>query len=270
MAEVAQMCTAILKFKPDVVITEKGVSDLAQHYLLEGNVSVIRRIRKTDNNRIARVTGAKVVNRPEDLQESDVGTECGLFEMRKMGDEYFIFFEECKNPSACSILLRGGSKDTLNEMERNLHDALGVARNIFSDPRLIYGGGATEMEIQAKLIQLGKEISGLEKEPFLAIAEALEIIPKTLCQNCGCNTIKVLTELRSKHQTKDGKSFGVDANAGTCADMKSIGIMEPINVKSQVIKTAIETCCMLLRIDDIISGIKKKESGGNQPPIEED
>ncbi len=110
-------------------------------------MSVIRRIRKTDNNRIARVTGAKIVNRPEDLQDSDVGTECGLFEMRKMGDEYFIFFEESKNPTACSILLRGGSKDTLNEMERNLHDALGVARNLFADPRLLYGGGAVEMHL---------------------------------------------------------------------------------------------------------------------------
>lgn len=129
--EVAQMCNAILKVKPDVVVCEKGVSDLAEHFLLKGNVSVIRRARKTDNNRIARVTGATIVNRTEELQESDVGTDCGLFIIRKISDEYFTFFEECKNPTACSIILRGGSKDTLNEMERNLHDALGVAKNIF-------------------------------------------------------------------------------------------------------------------------------------------
>lgn len=125
------MCNAILKVKPDVVVCEKGVSDLAEHFLLKGNVSVIRRARKTDNNRIARVTGATIVNRTEELQESDVGTDCGLFVIRKISDEYFTFFEECKNPTACSIILRGGSKDTLNEMERNLHDALGVAKNIF-------------------------------------------------------------------------------------------------------------------------------------------
>lgn len=160
-AEIAQMCSAILKFKPDVVVTEKGVSDIAQHFLLEGNVSVIRRMRKTDNNRIARVTGAKIVNRPEDLSESDIGTNCGFFEMRKIGDEYFVFFEKCKNPSACTIVLRGGSKDTLNEMERNLHDALGVARNLFAEPRLLYGGGAVEMQISQRLLEKAKEIVGL-------------------------------------------------------------------------------------------------------------
>ena len=119
--EVKRMCDEILKVKPDVVITEKGVSDIAQHYLMKGgNCTVIRRIRKTDNNRIARVSGATIVNRPEELQESDVGTECGLFEVKKIGDDYFTFMTKCKNPKACSIVLRGASKDVLNEIERNL------------------------------------------------------------------------------------------------------------------------------------------------------
>ena len=149
------MCNNILKWKPDIVITEKGVSDLAQHFLLSGNkdqpVSVIRRIRKTDNVRIARVSGAKIVNRPEELQESDVGTECGLFDIRKIGDDYFSYFVECKAPTACSIILRGASKDVLNEMERNLHDCLGVSKNIYTDPRLVPGGGASEMETWVRL-----------------------------------------------------------------------------------------------------------------------
>ena len=115
------MCDAILKHKPDIVITEKGLSDLAQHELLKkGNVTCFRRLRKTDNNRVARATGATIVNRPEELQESDVGTNCGLFEVRKIGDEYHTFLTECKEPNACSILLRGASKDVLNEIERNL------------------------------------------------------------------------------------------------------------------------------------------------------
>jgi len=126
------MCNDILKWKPDVVITEKGVSDLAQHFLLKGNISVIRRIRKTDNNRIARVSGATIVNRPEEIQETDIGTRCGLFDIKKIADDYFTYFVECKNPTACTIVLRGASKDVLNEMERNLHDALGVARNLFA------------------------------------------------------------------------------------------------------------------------------------------
>jgi len=152
--EVKRMCAAILKLNPDVVITEKGVSDTAQHYLLkEGNCTVFRRLRKTDNNRVSRVTGATIVNRPEELQESDVGTECGLFEVKKIGDDYFSFFTECAEPKACSILLRGASKDVLNEIERNLQDALGVARNVVVNPRLCPGGGALEMELACRLTE---------------------------------------------------------------------------------------------------------------------
>jgi T-complex protein 1 subunit gamma len=147
MNEVAYMCQQIIKWKPDIVITEKGVSDIATHHLLKHNISVIRRIRKTDNQRIARVSGAQIVNRPDEIQESDVGTECGLFEIRKIGDEYFSYFLDCKNPKACTILLRGGSKDVLNEIERNLQDALSVAKNLAVHPQLVAGGGATEMEI---------------------------------------------------------------------------------------------------------------------------
>ena len=162
MEEVAMMCNAILKWKPDVVITEKGVSDLAQHFLLKGNVSCIRRIRKTDNVRIARVSNAKIVNRPEEIQEDDIGKECGLFEIKKIGDEYFSYFLDCKAPTACTILLRGASKDVLNEMERNLHDCLGVAKNIFCDPRIVPGGGAVEMEISARINDIATTYEGVE------------------------------------------------------------------------------------------------------------
>ena len=266
--EIAQMCSFILKHKPDVVITEKGVSDLAQHFLLKQDVAVIRRIRKTDNNRVARVTGATIVNRPEEIQESDVGTRSGLFEVRKYGEEYFTFFEECERPSACSILLRGGSKDSLNEMERNLHDALGVARNIFSCPKLVPGGGATEMELSHRLNELARNVTGLAQKPYRAVAFALEAIPRTLAQNCGGDVVRLLTELRAKHSKEQGLRFGVDGNKGTIADMQDINVWEPLLVKSQVIKTAIECSCMLLRIDDVVSGSKKKEKaqGGPKAP----
>lgn len=166
--EIAFMCNDILKWKPDIVITEKGVSDLAQHFLLKGNVSCIRRVRKTDNVRIARVSGAKIVNRPEEIQESDIGTECGLFDIRKIGDDYFSFFVECKAPTACSIILRGASKDVLNEMERNLHDCLGVSKNLYTDSRLVPGGGAAEMEISARLNEEANKYEGVEQLPFRA------------------------------------------------------------------------------------------------------
>jgi len=168
--EIAQMCKDIMKLKPDVVVTEKGVSDLAQHFLLKQNISVIRRVRKTDNNRIARVTGATIVSRPEEIVETDIGTDCGLFKIGKIADDYFTYFLECKKPSACTILLRGASKDSLNEMERNLQDALGVCRNIFSNPKLVPGGGAIEMQLSQRLQEKAKNISGLEQKPYRAIA----------------------------------------------------------------------------------------------------
>jgi hypothetical protein len=137
----------ILQHKPDIVCTEKGVADLTQHYLAKAGISVLRRLRKTDNNRIARATGATICNVPEEVNEEDIGTRCGLFEVRKIGDEYFAFLEQCREPKACSILLRGASKDVLNEIERNLLDAMSVVRNIVFDPRIVPGGGATEMAI---------------------------------------------------------------------------------------------------------------------------
>ena len=160
--EVKKMCDEILRVKPDVVITEKGVSDSAQHFLMKkGNCSVIRRARKTDNNRIARISGATIANRPEELTEADVGELCGLFEIRKIGDEYFTFMVDCKNPTACTILLRGASKDVLNEIERNLQDAIGVTRNVFLNPKLVPGGGAIEMELAYRLTEYSKTIEGV-------------------------------------------------------------------------------------------------------------
>lgn len=216
-------------------------------------------MRKTDNNRIARVSGATIVNRPEEIQEEDIGKSCHTFEIKKIGDDYFTYFVDCDNPTACTILLRGGSKDSLNEMERNLHDALGVARNLFGHPKLVPGGGATEMEIAHRLNQDAKKIGGLEQKPFRAVAYALEAIPRTLAQNCGGEVVRVLTELRARHAQEGGVNFGINGNTGKMADMSEINVWEPQLVKSQVYKTAIESSCMLLRIDDHVSGIKRPD-----------
>merc|ERR1711988_1205606 len=149
---IQQICSDIIALKPDLVITEKGVSDLAQHFLVKAGISVIRRVRKSDNNRIARVCGATIANRTDELREEDVGTGCGLFYIEKIGDEYFTFLVECKEPKACTILLRGASKDILAEVERNLQDAMNVARNVLVDPRLVPGGGAAEMALAHHLV----------------------------------------------------------------------------------------------------------------------
>ena len=238
--QVKIMCDAILTVKPDLVITEKGVSDLAQHFLVKNNVTAIRRVRKTDNNRIARATGATIVNRVDDLQESDVGTNCELFEIEKIGDEYFTFIRKCKTPKACTILLRGPSKDMLNEIERNLQDAMSVARNVMFHPRLSPGGGASEMAVSVRLAQMAKNVEGVQQWPYRAVGEAMEVIPRTLVQNSGSSRIlPVLSELGAKH-AEGHHTWGVDGDTGKIVDMKKYGVWEPEAVKLQSIKTAVE------------------------------
>lgn len=240
--QVKQMCEDIIAVKPDLVITEKGVSDLAQHYLVKANISVLRRTRRTDCLRIARATGARIVNQTDELREEDVGTRAGLFEVTKFGDEYFAFITGCKDPKACSILLRGPSKDVLAEIERNLQDAMYVTRNILLDPAVLPGGGAVEMAVGKLLSEKAKTLTGLKQAPYKAMAKALEVIPRTLIQNCGADTIRTLTQLRAKHAQvgEDNRTWGIDGETGKLVDMKELGIWEPLAVKLQCYKTAIE------------------------------
>jgi T-complex protein 1 subunit gamma len=254
---VKEMCGHLIAVKPDLVITEKGLSDLASHFLVKNNISAIRRVRKSDNNRIARATGATIVNRTDELQEEDVGTACGLFEITKIGDEYFAYLIECQNPKACTIVLRGASKDILKEVDRNLNDAMNVARNVLVDPRMLPGGGATEMALSQALTEKAKSVPGVHQWPYQAVAKALEIIPQTLIQNCGGSTVRTLTALRAKHAAGGNSSWGVDGQTGTIVDMSELGVWDPLSVKLQSYKTAIETAILLLRIHDIVSGTKK-------------
>merc|ERR1719471_505871 len=265
---IKKICDEISAFKPDLIITEKGVSDLAQHFFNKAGITAIRRLRKSDNLRVARACGATIVNRTDEISESDIGTGCGLFEIKKIGDEYFTFMEQCKDPKACTILLRGASKDILNEVERNLQDALNVARNLYQDPFLVPGGGAAEMEVAHLLGQKAKSLNGVIQWPYKAVASALEVIPRTLAQNCGANTIRTLTALRAKHAQEGEKNvnWGINGETGELANMSDLGVWEPLAVKLQVYKTAIETAILLLRIDDIVSGSKKRGDAGQQGP----
>merc|ERR1712173_424991 len=249
-AYIKKICEEITAFKSDLVITEKGVSDLAQHFFNKAGIT------------------ATIVNRTDEITEEDIGTGAGLFEVRKIGDEYFTFIEQCKDPKACTILLRGASKDILNEVERNLQDALNVARNLYQEPALVPGGGATEMEVAHLLTQKAKTLKGVIQWPYKAVASGLEVIPRTLAQNCGANTIRTLTALRAKHANEEEKNvnWGINGESGELADMSALGIWEPLSVKLQVYKTAIETAILLLRIDDIVSGSKKKGDVGAQGP----
>lgn len=271
---VTGLCAKLLQFKPDLIITEKGVSDLALHVLGRKKVSVIRRLRKTDNTRVAKAAGGVIVSRVEEFKESDVGCGAALFEVKKIGDEYFTFITGCKNPKACSIILRGGSKDVLMEVERNLQDAMAVTRNVMTDPKMVPGGGAIEMAVSQRLHAKSKTITGVSQYPYRAVAEALEVIPRTLVENCGGKVIRVLTALRAKHSeikgsgAKENTFWGIDGMKGVYADMREVGIWEPLVVKTQTMKTAVEAAAMLLRIDDIVSGLSKRKdpAAGMQGP----
>uniref|UniRef100_A0AC35TQ11 T-complex protein 1 subunit gamma n=1 Tax=Rhabditophanes sp. KR3021 TaxID=114890 RepID=A0AC35TQ11_9BILA len=275
--EVKRMCDEIIALKPDLVITEKGISDLAQHYLVKAGISALRRFKKTDNNRLARCTGAVIAHDTKDLGEENVGTMCDLFEIKKIGDEYFAYIIS-ERATVSTILLRGPSKDIINEVERNLHDAIYVVRNILLLPKIVPGGGAYEMGLGSVLRSTHASTKGLTHAIFVAIADALEVIPKVLIQNSGKHVggsvLKQTTELRFKHSqesTEKGSTkkanwtWGVDGVTGKLIDMNDHQIWDPLTVRLQALKTAFENCIMLLRIDDIVSGTKKKdgEEGGN-------
>ena len=161
------------------------------------------------------------------------------------------------------MLLRGGSKDVLNEIERNLQDAMQVVRNVLFDPRLLPGGGATELAISTAISKSADSVEGINKWAYLALGNALEVIPRTLAQNCGCNVIRLLTDLRTKHSQPNGHTWGVNGTTGEMADMNKLAIWEPYCVKTQTLKTAVESACLILRIDDVVSGTRKKKPAEN-------
>jgi T-complex protein 1 subunit gamma len=190
----------------------------------------------------------------------------GLFEVVKIGDEYFCMIDQCDNPKACTIMLRGGSKDVLNEVERNLDDAVQVARNIALDPRVLPGGGAIEMSIARAITEKAKSVEGVEQWPLRAAGLAFEVIPRTLAEKCGADVVRLLTELRATHAAADEAkcvcAVGVDGETGKIADMadpanQDKAVWDPYSVKVQSIKTAIEAAAMILRVDDILSGKQK-------------
>lgn len=262
--EVRKMCDHIANVGCDLVITEKGVCDLAAHFLIKHNISVVRRARKTDQNRLARATGATIVNRCEELSATDVGTKCKLFNVQKIDDDYWAFLTDCEDPKACTIILRGGTKDSLNEIERNLNDALNVARNILLEGKLLPGGGATEMELSVRLQAKSQEVATLEQWGMMAVSKALEVIPRTLAQNCGADVVRTIAQLRSAHVCEGGVNKGIDGLSGEIVDVTKTErpIWDSYSVRCQLLKTAVECSAMLIRVDDILSGVGKPKDSG--------
>merc|ERR1712107_442562 len=270
---IKKICDEIIAFKPDLVITEKGVSDLAQHFFNKAGVTAIRRLRKSDNLMVARACGATIVNRTEEITEEDIGTGAGLFEVRKIGDEYFTFIEECQDPKACTILLRGASKDILNEVERNLQDALNVARNLYMEPALVPGGGATEMEVAHLLTQMAKSLNGVVQWPYKAVASALEVIPRTLAQNCdiAMDAVKTVSMDNSGKKEIDIKRYAKVEKipGGTIEDSQVLkGVMFNKDVTHPKMKRRIEKPRILLL--DCNLEYKKGESQTNTEIMKEE
>lgn len=263
-AYIRKICADITVLKPDLVCTEKGVSDLAQHFLLKNGISVIKCIKTSDIHRIAKACNASIVSCTDELNENHIGIDAGRFEVKKIGDEYFSFITECNNPKACTILLRGPSRDILNEVEKNLQNAMYVAKNIILNPKLVTGGGSIDMAISQALMNRSCHVDSEIQWMYKAIAQALEVIPRTLLQNCDISPLKTMSLLRFKHSIKGSEYLGINGKTGEMTNMKDLIVWEPIVVKSQVYTTAIKTAIILISIDDIVSGAKNEDS--NSPP----
>ena len=261
------MVDKIISSGANVAICQKGIDDVAQHYLAKSNILAVRRVKESDMTKLSRATGARMVNNLEDLDSKDLGA-ADLVEERKVETDKWVFIEGCKHPKAVTILIRGGSQRVVDEAERSVHDALSVTKDVMEKPSIVAGGGSPESYVAGKLRDWSSTLSGREQLAADKFAESLEVIPLALAENAGMDPIDTLTELRSK-QTKGSKWSGIDARSGKIVDMSKLDIVEPLSVKEQIIKSATEVASMILRIDDVIASSKSGAGGppgGGMPP----
>jgi thermosome len=239
-----------------VLICQKGIDDLAQHFLAKSGILAIRRVKESDMSKLAKATGARMVTNLDDLTNKDLGY-AKLVEERKLEEDKWVFIEGCKNPKAVTILVRGGTQRIVDEAERALHDALMVTKDVVEMPAIVAGGGAPEAEVSVQLRAWAQKLSGREQLAALKFADAIESIPLTLAENAGMDPIDTQVDLRARHG-KEGKWFGVDAMNGKVADMYAKAVVEPLAVKLQILRAATEAASMILRIDDVIAASKMK------------
>ncbi len=259
------MVDAIKGSGANVVFCQKGIDDLAQHYLAKAGIFATRRVKESDMKKLAKATGAKIVSNVQEIGKDDLGY-AGLVEERTIGDDEMTFVEKCKNPKAVSIILRGGTEHVVDEVERAIHDALCVVGVAVEDGTFVVGGGAAEMELASKLRKYAATVGGREQLAIEAFTDALEVISKTLAESAGLDQIDTLVELRAEHE-KGNKYAGLNVHTGKVADMQKIGVIEPARIKTQAIGSAAEAAIMILRIDDVIAGGKLKEGmGAGGPP----
>ncbi|UCG44715.1 MAG: TCP-1/cpn60 chaperonin family protein [Candidatus Bathyarchaeota archaeon] len=246
-----------------VLLCQKGIDDLAQHFLAKSGIITARRVKESDMEKLARATGGSIVTNLDDLSNRDLG-RAGIVEERKVGDDKMIFVEKCQHPKSVAILIRAGLERMVDEAERAMHDALSVVANVVEDNRVVAGGGATESEIAKAVRPYATDVGGREQLAIEAFADAIEVVPKTLAENAGLEAIDILVDLRSAHQKPKGHAIGVNVFEGKTMDMYKSGVIEPQKVKEQAMKSATEVASMVLRIDDVIAATKPKEPSG--PP----
>lgn len=248
------MVDKVVASSATVLICQKGVDDMVQHYLAKAGILTVRRVKESDMTKLAKATGARITSNLDELFEKDLGT-AQLVEERKIEEDRWVFIEGCRHPKSVSLLLRGGSQRVVDEVERSVHDSIMVVKDVMEMPSIVAGGGAPETYTATKLRTWSKTLEGREQLAVEKFAEALESIPLTLAENAGMDPIDTLTNLRSK-QLKGEKWIGVDVMKAKVANMKSSDIIEPLVVKQQIISAATEAACMILRIDDVIATSK--------------
>ncbi|HUO43213.1 MAG TPA: thermosome subunit beta [Methylomirabilota bacterium] len=258
-----EMVDRVSESGANFVFCEKSIDDIALHFLAKKGISAIKNVSSGDMEKLAKATGAKIVASVKDLSSSSLG-EAKVIEESKIGDDKLTYVRDAKNPMAVTIVLRGGTEHVVDEAERSLHDALCVVRDAIEDAKIVAGGGASEAETSKQLREYAMKVGGREQLAIEAFADAVESIPLALAENAGLDPIDVMVELRAKHEDANNRWFGVDVFSGHIKDMKALNVLEPLRVKSQVVKSATEAASMILRIDDVVAA--KGDKGPARPP----
>jgi len=250
------MVDKISKSGANVVLCEKGIDDMVQHFLARKGIIAVRRNKKSDMEKLAKATGGKIVTNLDSMTSADLGY-AALVEERKIGDDKMTFIEGCKHPKAVTILIRGGTQRIVDEAERSVHDALCVVRDVVEEPKIVAGGGAPELEVSRMLKKYAETLPGREQLAVKAFAEALEAVPITLTENAGLDPIDIISDLRARHE-KGETWAGIEVNNGKAQDMAKAGVYEPLAVKKQIVKSGTEASTMIMKIDDVIAAGKMK------------
>lgn len=243
----------------NVLICQKGIDDVAQHFLAKKGIMAVRRVKRSDMEKLCKATNGKIITSLTDINKDDLGY-AGVVEEKKIAGEQMLFVKECKNPKAVTILIRGGTEHVINEIERAMEDAIGGVASALEIGKIVAGGGAPEEAVAVELKKYAQKFSGREQLAILAFSEAMEVIPKTLAENAGFDPINMLVELRTKHETGN-HTYGIDPFNGKIVDMQENGVFEALKIKTQAITSAAEAAEMILRIDDIISASKVSKGG---------